>query len=272
MRKNQLITGCAVFAGLSLGQSRVVLAGWSGQMNGLGVGHATANVTSVALVPAAANDSTTVSGQILGAAVQQTAAPAGFAFANLPGGSSASTTSTIQGFANYRWQATTYAFGGDKTDNEIIDEIMDVTPATFAALQLTTSLTTEDGRRKLNFDGIATEGTGVLFQVLQTESSQTTFDVQSFADDGPNLENIFYQPHLGQGEPLAAGQTPIGSLFHYEFFLPKDVDDEDLFVRIDGLASSIAAPDSGSLGLAFAVTVAGMVLARRFVAVPRASA
>jgi hypothetical protein len=42
-------------------------------------------------------------------------------------------------------------------------------------------------------------------------------------------------------------------------------------LQIDGLAVSLA-PDSGSLSLAFALTIAGMTLARRFVAVPKASA
>src|SRR4051794_13613715 len=49
MSRSRLVGSSVILASLSLGQSQVAHAGWSGAMNGLGAGRATANVTSVTL-------------------------------------------------------------------------------------------------------------------------------------------------------------------------------------------------------------------------------
>jgi len=263
MRRNHLATGCAALACLSLAESQVTFAGWSGQMNGTGFGRATANVTSVAGVGAAA----TITTQGPSAGINPT--PGYTASALLPAGSSASTTSLIKGSAGYIWQATTFATGGDKTDNATIEGLTDVTPAPFASLFLSTSVTTDNNNtRTLHFDGIATDGTAIFLQVFQDAGFQTT-DLQSGKDEsgGFSAQNIFYSNlYVGDGElGPPGGAIPPGTQFHFTFELPKDVPDSQLIVSIDGFAASVA-PDSGSIGLAFALTVAGLIFTRRLIA------
>src|SRR5689334_23373993 len=114
MTKNQLMTSCAVLAGLSLSPAQVAFAGWSGQMNGTGFGRATANVTSA--TGGIAAPTITTAGP--SAAVNNPLGTNFKAVSGLPSGSTATTTSQITGSAGYIWKAVTTAAGGDRTDNE----------------------------------------------------------------------------------------------------------------------------------------------------------
>jgi hypothetical protein len=247
MSRSRFVGSSVILAGLSLGQSHVALAGWSGAMNGSGFGRATANVTAANGNPSSA----TITTQGPSAAVQTTA---GYLAGNsLPSGASPGTISLIKGSAGYIWQANTFATGGDRTDDLAIQSLNPpIIPQFNAFLQLETSVTYDSEGRPifLNVDGIATGGTALLVQ---------GFDLPGgLPEDLSDLTPLFHELILGEGK---FDPVTLGDAFHLSIPFP-DVDPDDFFFVVDGFAESTV-PDSGSgLGFAFALTVGGMAVLR----------
>ena len=255
-------------AGLSLGQSHVAWAGWSGQMNGLGYGRATANVTGSTGVPQAATSIITGPS----ADVQLTPQLGYNAFQPLPTGASTATRSLIKGSAGYIWTATTSAAGGDKTDNAALQNVP-VTPQPGAFLKL--DVTSDES--SIFFNGIASGGTALLLRGFQWDGvgdptldqlqalADQSIQVQSFANqndqlqtlaDAGGFEPVFSQLIFGEGEPDPS--TEESTFFTFPF--PQDT--KNFYLFVDGLAASAAVPDSGSCLGVFAFTVAGLILVR----------
>jgi hypothetical protein len=274
MKKSKLITSCAVLAGLSFSQSQVALAGWSGQMNGIGIGRTTANVTSASGAPSTATSITSAPGQSLSAAVKQIPQPTGYsAFNPLPTGANGATSALIKGLPGYIWQASTYAIGGDRTDNETIQAMADIAPAPFAQLSISITITEDfdNNTRTLNVAGLATGGTALFVEAFQTGPTTQSKDGEF---TGFQPLDIFYSNLFeGKGQPLAGAPIDSESIINFSKVLegagPKDIPKEEFVLRIEGFAASTA-PDGGWLGLSFALTVAGMFFARRFVVLPTA--
>jgi hypothetical protein len=248
MSKSRLVGSSVILAGLSLGQSQVAHAGWSGAMNGSGFGRATANVTSVT----GAGSTATITTLGPSSAVQTTGGY--LAGAPLPSGASPGTISLIKGSAGYIWQANTFATGGDRTDNLAIESLNPpVIPQLSAFLQLVTSVIYDSEGHPifLDVDGIATGGTALLVR---------GFDLPNGLPEGePDLTPLFEQLILGEG---AFDPVTLGNAFHVEIPFP-DVNPDELYFFVDGFAASAAVPDSGDLGFAFALTVGAMAVMRR---------
>ena len=104
--------GFAIVAGMVINHGQLAMAGWTGSMNGTGVGVASVNVTSST---GKSNTVTTVVMTKPSAAMTNTAGYV--AGAPLPSGSSKKTVARILGQPGYIWKSTSTASSGDKTDN-----------------------------------------------------------------------------------------------------------------------------------------------------------
>jgi hypothetical protein len=122
--------GCAVLVALAIGQNQSVFAGWTGLINGLGVGWASVNVRSSTLVT---NRVTTVNNLASPSAAM--APTTGYKTnAPLPSGSSTNTYSRIKGLSGGIWQAASKAAIGDGTDNAELQQRATIIPADCASL------------------------------------------------------------------------------------------------------------------------------------------
>jgi len=263
-------------------------------MNGTGYGRATANVTSGTGAGAAA----TSTAQGPTADVQQPPqAVSTAAFSALPSGATTSTKSLIQGLPGYIWKATTLASGGDKTDNDAIQNMnAPVTPQAFALLQVDSTVQDNgNGSSTVTFNGISTGGTALLVRGLEWTGTDkngnptlpTPEELQALADgtavpsginnfnvaalsedDKPTLPAYYtFDPKLLVGDDDLDPSNLDFSKFLTQVDVPNG--DPEFFLFVDGLATSTV-PDSGSsLGM-LGLAACGMLIARRFNA--RASA
>ena len=253
MRKSRLLSNCAILS-LAIGQSYNAWAGWTGVMNGLGVGRASVNVTSATQATALAPTPVMTEPS---AAINPLD---GFAVgAPLPNGSSAATSANVKGKKGYIWTASTFATGGDRTDNSTIQSLVTVVPQSIAYLTMNLSAQEVASGLELSLFGTATGGTALL--------------VRGFSWTGPNpptdqdIQGItqfaFTQWVIGQGvsDPSLGENQP--SLYQTRPINIGDVDLATFYIVTDGYATS-AVPESGKyLGAAFALTFAGMAAMRQ---------
>jgi hypothetical protein len=258
--RNRLVIGCAVAAGLSLAQPRLALAGWTGQMNGTGFGRASVNVTSATL---ATGSAATLTMPNPSAAMKPTGGYV--AGAPLPSGSSPSTAALIKGLPGYVWQATTYATGGDKTDNQTIENLVTVTPQPFAFLDITTSIGDNPNGPglALNILGTATGGTALLTRGFVWAGLTPPTDEELL-----DIDFVFSDLVVGEGvnDPTVSFRSTVVNR-SIPFPTLTEEEKKHFYVIIDGLATS-AVPDGGSLAITFALTVGGMAVVRRFKRTP----
>lgn len=121
---------CAVVAALALTGNQSAFAGWTGLINGLGVGWASVNVRSSSLVT---NRVTTVNNLASPSAAM--APTTGYKTnAPLPNGASTTTYSRIKGLSGGVWQAASKAAVGDGTDNPELQNRVNIIPADCANL------------------------------------------------------------------------------------------------------------------------------------------
>src|SRR5437868_6803381 len=106
-------------------------AGWTGSMNGVGLGCASVNVTSSSL-----NSNLVKSPTMIFPSASMTNADGFFAGGPLPNGASAATIAQIKGTNGYKWKATTLGSNGDKTDNAKLDSLVKVDPSDCASLDM----------------------------------------------------------------------------------------------------------------------------------------
>jgi len=151
--------GSAVLAGMVIGYGQLVLAGWTGQMNGTGYGKASVNVTSST---AKSNTVGTANMQSPGAAMTNTTTY--FAGGPLPSGASTATVARIKGSAGYVWKANTLATNGDKTDNSEIESRVTIVPSDCASLTMDSSsiLSSNGLSGTITVNAAATEGAAIL--------------------------------------------------------------------------------------------------------------
>lgn len=111
--------GCAVILGVMMSQCPRAWAGWTGTVNGSGVGWAQSWVTSVTTNRAVAQTATNVPTKNPSAAISPAAGY--IATNNLPKGASTSTYSKTLTGTGYQLQNATVAAGGDKTDDTLLN-------------------------------------------------------------------------------------------------------------------------------------------------------
>lgn len=138
-------------------------------MNGAGKGVASANVTSEKRVAAAATsiEMTGPSALVKSKTVLVDADVDYYAYEDLPYGSSSTTKSGIEGFPLYIWRANTYATGGDRTDNEDIENSgLDIIPSPQASLNTESRLVLDPGGKsgRIIVDAVGTGGTAMMLR------------------------------------------------------------------------------------------------------------
>jgi hypothetical protein len=121
--------GCFILGALLISQNPSAFAGWTGLINGLGVGWASVNVRSSSLNT---NKVTTVKLTSPSAAMAPTTGYKTNAL--LPEGASAFTYARIKGLSGGIWQAASKAAIGDGTDNLELQNRVRITPADCASL------------------------------------------------------------------------------------------------------------------------------------------
>lgn len=254
MSRSRLVTGCAVLAGLSFGNSQVALGGWSGQMNGTGLGRAAVNVTS-----ATGNAGSAATGIVSSPSAAMKVTEGFKAGAPLPSGSSLSTSSLVKGLPGYIWQASTYATGGDRTDSLTIQSMFTIVPQPFAFLTMNAFVGPDPNGpgMVLNLNGIATGGTALLLRGFDWPS-----DVPPTEEDLLDLTPLFSTSVIGQGILDPSLDSPRSSVYSRTIPFPTLTEEQmkHFYLASDGFATS-AVPEAGSLGIAFGVTVAGMAAA-----------
>ncbi len=122
--------GCAILAGLVICQNQTVFAGWTGLINGAGIGWASVNVRSSSLKT---NRVTTLN-NLLSPSAAMSPTTGYKTNAPLPSGASTNTYSRIRGFSGGIWQAATRAAIGDGADNLELQNRITVIPADCASL------------------------------------------------------------------------------------------------------------------------------------------
>jgi hypothetical protein len=124
-------TAVAVFAVLVISPGYRVRAGWTGLMNGVGVGWASVNVRSSTLNTnriATLPNTTLPSAAMAPTAGYKTNAP-------LPGGAATNTFARIKGFSGGIWQSgLNTGNSGDGTDNPELESKVSITPADCASI------------------------------------------------------------------------------------------------------------------------------------------
>jgi HYR domain len=129
-KRTFLNVSCTILVGLVICQNQSAYAGWTGLINGLGVGWASVNVRSSTFQT---NRVTTVNNLASPSAAM--APTTGYKTnAPLPGGASTNTYSRIKGLSGGIWQAAAKAAIGDGTDNAELQNRVTVMPADCASL------------------------------------------------------------------------------------------------------------------------------------------
>jgi hypothetical protein len=151
------ITAAVMLASLS----QSAKAGWTGSMNGVGLGWASVNVTSSSL-----NSNLVKTLTMTFPSASMTNTPGFFAGGPLPDGASAATIAQIKGTNGYKWKATTLGSNGDKTDNVKLDSLVKVDPSDCASLDMDSSADiAPDGKSGiLHVNTKATSGTALLLR------------------------------------------------------------------------------------------------------------
>jgi hypothetical protein len=220
----------AFLLGLSCFLEHSALAGWTGQMNGLGQGRTSVSVNSPVsglktaewITPPGTVGQTTVSAAMPPAGYQKDD--------SLPNPLTATITKS-KGSPNYFWQKTIAPGGGDGTDNPRIQQRVNIVPVECPYLDITTHVDwdTDDANPTSGFlivEGIATGGTAALLRLL---------DKKDIGE--PDPDHDYDDPTKGNllGEFLLVGPFE-GNCFKVHFKFQGDK--SKLWLSTDGVALS----------------------------------
>jgi len=148
-------------AGVIVCLTHTAKAGWTGVMNGTGLGWASVNVTA-----STGQTNALRTPNMTGPSAAMTNTPTYFSGAPLPAGASPATIARIKGSAGYVWKASTVGSNGDKTDNAALDKLIKLPGADCANLEMdSTSTIAPDGKSGiLVVNTKATAGTAILLR------------------------------------------------------------------------------------------------------------
>jgi hypothetical protein len=168
---------CAILATVVFSLNQPAFAGWTGLINGLGVGWASVNVRSSTL---RTNKVTTVNLTYPSAAMAPTT---GYKTnAPLPSGASTNTYSRIKGLAGGVWQAASKAAIGDGTDNAELQSRVKIVPSDCAFLTFDSQI----DQSQSNFNANGNSGT---ITVNATATAGTALWLRGFEYSG-SMENV----------------------------------------------------------------------------------
>jgi hypothetical protein len=186
--RNVAKLGFAVFAALSITQGQQALAGWSGLMNGAGIGWASVNVTSSTHQ---SNRVTTLNISSPSAAITSNSLYK--ANGVLPPGAATNTYARIKGLPGGIWQAAlNSANSADGTDNAELESKVAITPADCASItfesvinQTQSDLDSNGFTGTISVNATATAGTALWLRGFEYTNSMA--DVPP--DDPTTVEN-----------------------------------------------------------------------------------
>ena len=190
--KNVIVTyraiGYAVVTGMFISQVQVAKAGWTGLINGAGIGYASVNVKSFKGIT---NVVTPNNLQFPSAAVSPAT---GYTYSGaLPRDASPNTYSRIKGQAGGIWQAATYASVGDSTDDPELEQRFTVIPVKCASLEVSTvqeSFDENSGSGTIAVTATATAGTALLLRGYEYMGDPS--DVPADDPETPENEAVEY--------------------------------------------------------------------------------
>ena len=181
-------TACTILLVFAISQNQFAFAGWTGLINGLGVGWASVNVRSSTLQT---NRVTTIN-NLTGPSAAMAPATGYKTNAPLPGGASATTYSRIKGLAGGVWQATSQAAVGDGTDNAELQNRVNITPADCANLtfdsfinQSQTQFNANGNSGSITVNAKATAGTALWLRGFEFTGSMADVPI----DDPATVQN-----------------------------------------------------------------------------------
>jgi hypothetical protein len=221
---NNLKLTCAVVAVLFLGLAEPAQAGWTGLINGAGVGWASVNVRSSAFVT---NRVTTVTNLTSPSAAM--APTTGYKTnAPLPSGAATNTYARIKGLAGGIWQAALNAANsGDGTDNPELDSRVAITPADCAAITFGSLINQSQSEFSSNgFSGtITVDASATAGTALWLRGFEYTNDMADLPPDDPNTvqnETIEYLKTHGAVvfETLLVGPFEFGGSNNCPLIIP----------------------------------------------------
>lgn len=237
------VMGIAAIIGLVLSRGQTAYAGWSGLINGAGVGWASVNVTPYL---ATTNKVLTTTNNMSSPSAAM-APNTNYVFnAPLPEKSSTNTVARIKGLPGVIWQARTVGSNGDKTDNLELESRVNITPSDCASLEVDTILTPS------SFDGhsgtISVTATGTAGTALWLRGYEYLGDPSLIPVDDPSTpvnESIEYLKNNGgvlKFETLVVGPFEFGGPSgKCELVVPFTLESGDinkLFFASDGAAKS----------------------------------
>jgi hypothetical protein len=205
---------CTVLLVFAISQNQSAFAGWTGLINGLGIGWASVNVRSSTLQT---NRVTTINNLVSPSAAM---APAtGYKTnAPLPSGASPTTYSRIKGLSGGIWQAASKAAVGDGTDNAELQSRIRIVPADCASLtfesvinQSQTDFNSNGNSGTISVSAKATAGTALWLRGFEFTGSMADVPI----DDPNTVENEsieYLKIHgLAKFETLILGPFEFGS-------------------------------------------------------------
>jgi len=179
LRYSQFV--CAVLVGIAVGGVQNVQAGWTGLMNGAGVGWASVNVRSSLM-----ETSKVMSPYVL--SPNASIAPGrGYIYTtNLPDSASLATYSRVKGFSGGIWQTQTAAGDGDGTDNLELEARLKITPANCASLTMDSAIDLAAFNANGHSSVIKVNATGTAGTALWLRGFEYTGDHGPLPPDDPD--------------------------------------------------------------------------------------
>ncbi len=164
-----LLSWWTVVIGVVICHSQMAMAGWTGAINGLGVGFAGANVKSSTLNVSSTNTSANFRSP---SAAVSTNTTGYIAKLPLPSGASTASYAWAKTGPGYVMQYSTKPYNGDSADNASIDKLININPAYCASLDLETSANIADDGKSgvMVVNTAATEGTAILLRGFEFDS------------------------------------------------------------------------------------------------------
>ena len=181
-------TACTILLAFAISQNQFAFAGWTGLINGLGVGWASVNVRSSTLQT---NRVTTIN-NLTGPSAAMAPATGYKTNAPLPSGTSTNTYSRIKGLSGGVWQATSQAAVGDGTDNAELQNRVNITAADCANLtfdsfinQSQTQFNANGNSGSITVNAKATAGTALWLRGFEFTGSMADVPI----DDPATVQN-----------------------------------------------------------------------------------
>lgn len=233
---------CAFLVGLTICQVQKSQAGWTGLMNGAGIGWASVNVRS-----SLPETNRVMTPTIVGPNASMSPGRGYTYGTNLPAGASLATYSRIKGFAGGIWQAQTFASDGDGADNLELETRLNIIPSACAALTVDTVIDQAAFNSNGHSGTIEVTTAGTAGTALWLRGFEYTGDHSLLPPDDPDTvpnETIEYLKIHGtwKFETLIVGPFEFGTNGTCPLLIPFTLTStnlENLIFAADGVAKTV---------------------------------